>query len=248
MPRFRQEKARLADLCLSPDWQRRLEAEMCDAAAARAALNPLLGLLTRPECRYQAAHGLGLAAPLIAAESLEQARVLMRRLMWSLNEESGNLGWGAPEAMGCILAQSPVLAAEYARIFLSYGYETGGDDNFIDYAPLRRGVYWGVGRLARSNPEAAAPALPHLTAALGDEDRGVRGMAAFALARLAANAAPGADAGGLARAREALRQALRLEKASGLAPLSLDVLEEDGLASRPVQALLEAALAALPPE
>lgn len=90
--------------------------------------------------------------------------------------------------MACILADSPALAREYTRIFFSYGYETGGDDNFIDHAPLRRGVYWGMGRIAQKNPEEALAALPHLSAALGDDDRIIRAFAAWALACLARGA------------------------------------------------------------
>lgn len=189
MPRFREEKTRLRELCLSSGWKAVLDTELAAASRARAAINPLLALLPRPECRWQAAYGLGLAVALIARENMEPARVFMRRLMWSLNEESGNLGWGVPEAMGCILAESPALAAEYARILISYGYETGKDDNFLDHPPLRAGVYWGVGRLAQKNPVAALPALPHLAAALGGEDNTVKGAATWAVARLA-EAAP----------------------------------------------------------
>jgi len=40
----------------------------------------------------------------------------MRRLMWNLNDESGGIGWGNPEAMGEILACHEALANEYAPI------------------------------------------------------------------------------------------------------------------------------------
>lgn len=211
MSRFRQEKARLAVLCAQAGWMQALEGALRSVAAARAALNPLLSLLNRPELRFQAAYGLGLAVPRMAQDNMESARVVMRRLMWSLNEESGNLGWGAPLAMGCILAGSTALAREYARIFISYGYETGTDDNFIDHAPLRREIYWGVGQLAGSNPAAALPALPHLAAALADADAGVRAMAAWALARLAEHAPAGAAA---APGREAWQPALEAVEAA----------------------------------
>jgi len=36
--------------------------------------------------------------------------------MWSLNDESGGIGWGAPEAMGAIMARHTGLADEYANI------------------------------------------------------------------------------------------------------------------------------------
>lgn len=185
MSRFREQKMRLKALLAENGWKQHIDAGITDPEAARDVLNPLLALLARPELRWQAAYGLGLAVPLMAEEAMENARVVMRRFMWSLNEESGNLGWGIPEAMACILANSPALAREYARIFFSYGYETGKDDNFLDYVPLRRGVFWGMGRIAQNDPETAYAALPHLTTALGDDDRLIRGLAAWAVARLA---------------------------------------------------------------
>ena len=188
MSRFREQKIRLKALLTENGWKRTLDDAITGPEDARNVLNPLLALLARPELRWQAAYGLGLAVPLMAEDAMESARVVMRRFMWSLNEESGNLGWGIPEAMACILANSPALSREYARIFFSYGYETGKDDNFIDHAPLRRGVFWGMGRIAQNDAETAFAALPHLTHALGDADRIIRGFAAWALARLAEGA------------------------------------------------------------
>ena len=172
------------DICAGEHWKQVLEARITDAASALAALNPLLALLPRPEFRLKAAYGLGLAVPLVAKDNMESARVFMRRLMWSMNEESGNLGWGIPEAMGCILGKSTALAREYGHILVSYGHDTGREDNFVDHAPLRRGVFQGIALFAALNPEAATPALPQLVTSLNDEDAGVRGMASLALFNL----------------------------------------------------------------
>lgn len=217
MSRFREHKARLAALLGEADWKVRLEAEITDQASAKGALNPLLALLARPLVRWQAAYGLGLAVPLMAKDSMESARVVMRRFMWGLNEESGNLGWGIPEAMACILAESPPLSGEYGRIFLSYGYDTGKEDNFLDHAPLRRGVYWGMGRIAQKNPLAVLAALPSLCKALDDEDRPIRGMAAWALGELAPRTPDGSFVpGDWSRAASALEEAGRTESDQGL--------------------------------
>jgi len=56
---------------------------------------------------------------------MESARVIMRRLMWSLNDESGGIGWGAPEAMGEIMARHEQLTKEYSAILGSYIREDG---------------------------------------------------------------------------------------------------------------------------
>ena len=92
----------------------------------------------------------------------------------------------------------------------------------MDHAPLRRGVYWGIGRLAAANAAAAVPALPHLVKALEDEDAGIRGMAAFALWRLAGNTPAGARSRGEAAAQwRTAEQALeRVQKqAAAVSPL-----------------------------
>jgi hypothetical protein len=134
--------------------------------------------------------------------------------------------------MGAILAESPALAGEYGRIFLSYGLETGRDDNFLDHPPLRIGLYQGIGWLATENAAAAGPALPCLVKALGVENHPLRGMAAYALRQLA-KTAPGSaflPCAGSGRdvwgeAETALARALAAESAAQGPPDMLDVLD-----------------------
>ena len=63
---------------------------------------------------------MGAVVEKLAWEDMEGARVIMRRLMWSLNEESGGIGWGAPEAMAEIMARHLELAREYSHMLISY--------------------------------------------------------------------------------------------------------------------------------
>lgn len=229
MAKFKIQKAFFTQICLQQDWKQGLEAVFAEKKppcadtaeinqalpTAKEAVNALLALLPRPELRWQAAYGLGLAVSRLATQEREEARVIMRRLMWSLNEESGNIGWGIPEAMGCILAHSPAMAKEYARIFLSYGYETGKDDNYLDFAALRAGVYWGVGYLALHSRDEALPALGQLGRELLDDNAEVAGMAAFALASLAKGAKPETEAGQTALWQVALNNAAQARDALG---------------------------------
>jgi len=85
----------------------------------------------------------------IARTDMEAARVIMRRILWNLNEESGGIGWGMPEAMGEILAVNRQLAEEYAHMLVSYMRE----ENFLELPALQHGLLWGVGRLAMVRPE-----------------------------------------------------------------------------------------------
>ncbi|MCP4719355.1 MAG: hypothetical protein GY860_07845 [Desulfobacteraceae bacterium] len=85
----------------------------------------------------------------LATKQMEKARILMRRIMWNLNDESGGIGWGSPEAMGQILCKSPELAMEFKSILFSYLDPKG---NFIEHHALQRGVLWGIGTYLEAEP------------------------------------------------------------------------------------------------
>ncbi|MBW1668705.1 MAG: hypothetical protein JRI79_09340 [Deltaproteobacteria bacterium] len=106
---------------------------------------------------------------------MEAARTVMRRLMWNLNEESGGIGWGSPEAMAEILSRHRSLANEYARILISYAMENG---NYLEMEMLQRGLLWGIGRLAEAWHDLAAPAAPLIPPYLASKDATVRAYAA----------------------------------------------------------------------
>ncbi len=93
---------------------------------------------------------MGMVVSNLADHDIESARVVMRRLMWNLNDESGGIGWGSPEAMGEIMARHSRLAQEFASILVSY---INPDKNYIEHEILQRGVLWGIGRLAYERPE-----------------------------------------------------------------------------------------------
>jgi hypothetical protein len=139
----------------------------------------------------------------MAEARLEDGRVFVRRLMWHLNEESGAIGWGAPEAMAEILARHEGLAREYHRILLSYIREFDKDCTFIDHPPLRRGAYWGVARLAQARPDMALAAVLDLTAGLWDCDPESRGLCCLGLTLLRPEETPEMYAGFQALAGDA---------------------------------------------
>jgi hypothetical protein len=143
----------------------------------RLTVNPLFSFIQSgdPELKWSAVRCFGSVVSKLADEDLESARVIMRRLMWSLNDESGGIGWGSAEAMGEVLARHPALAAEYVSILLSYAREDG---NYLEHEPLQRGLLWGIGRVAESHPDLVRAAVPHLMVYLHSPDAGVRGLAA----------------------------------------------------------------------
>ncbi|NTV33768.1 MAG: hypothetical protein HGA50_10810, partial [Deltaproteobacteria bacterium] len=72
----------------------------------RQIINPLLSFIQsgNEKVKWGAVKATGQVVSRLAESDLEAARVIMRRLMWTLNDESGGIGWGSPEAMGEILA------------------------------------------------------------------------------------------------------------------------------------------------
>ena len=137
----------------------------------------------QPLIKWRAVTALGRVVQGLAARDLEVAREFLRRLLWSLNEESGAVPWGVAEALGEILANSPELAQEYANLQLSYIWPQG---NFIEFGPLLAGAVWGVGRLASAHPVLARErgALERLLPLLDWPDASVRGAAAWSLGNM----------------------------------------------------------------
>ncbi len=153
---------------------------------ARQVINPLFSFLCHEteEVRWRSVSAMGHVVKELADRDMEGARIVMRRLMWSLNEESGGIGWGAAEAMAEIMASHDGLAREYAAMFLSYFDPRG---NFLEYALLQRGLLWGLLRLAVVKPQLVAGAAPHLNNFLESPDATVRGLAAASAGLIAAH-------------------------------------------------------------
>jgi hypothetical protein len=139
------------------------EARMGELAshAPRRIVNPLLSFLYSPDelIKWRAVTAVGFVVARMADEEMEWARVVMRRLIWSLNDESGGIGWGAPEAMGEIMANHERVAEEFSAILVSYIREDG---NPLENGLLERGVLWGIGRLAQRRPGMVQGTVTHL--------------------------------------------------------------------------------------
>ena len=134
---------------------------------------------------WHAVSAMGRVVADLAVEDMEAARIVMRRFMWSLNDESGGIGWGAPEAMAECIAVHDGLAAEYGHMLVAYMREDG---YYLEYEPLQRGLMWGLARVAAVRPDllrqknAPLYLLPYLAAT----DPAVRGLAALTLGLLRA--------------------------------------------------------------
>lgn len=183
MARMRECKGQLKEWLSREDWES--TTAVLDAMDDKTAVGPLFSFLLLGEPMAQrAAVALGLVVARMAQQSPESARNIVRRCMWHMNEDSGNIGWGIPEAFAEILVRSPVLFREFHRVLISYIIRTGKSDNYCDYAPLRRSCYGAVSRLALAEPQLAPLVRPHLEQGLQDADASCREQAAWALAQL----------------------------------------------------------------
>jgi len=168
------------------DIQRALSEIM--ALKPEVVINPLFSLLlsTDPMVKWHTVTAFGLTVGRLAEKDMESARVIIRRLMWQLNDESGGIGWGCPEAMGESLARHRGIGQEYSKVLISY---LAKDGNLLEHVPLQRGAIWAVGRLGESSPDLARPSVPHLLPLLNSQDPNARGLSAWALGLLGAKEA-----------------------------------------------------------
>jgi len=148
---------------------------------SRQVINPLFGLLYSGDerLRWHAVTAIGVVTARLADQELEAARVIMRRLMWNLNDESGGMGWGSPQAMGEIMACHAALAEEYASILISYLDPQG---NFLEHEGLQQSVLWGFGRLAHARPVLTQDGAVFLRPFLNASNALLRGLAVWAAA------------------------------------------------------------------
>jgi hypothetical protein len=148
------------------------------AMPARRVANPLFSFLYHGEAivRWRAVTALGAVTADLADRQMESARVVFRRLMWNLNDESGGIGWGSVEVMGEILARHRKMRAEYLSILLSYLDPCG---NFLEHEGLQLGALWAAGRVAGVCPGPVRPVSPLVRAHLISENAGLRGTAAW---------------------------------------------------------------------
>lgn len=149
--------------------------------AATTSIRKVMRGLYDPDARarWTAVREIGAYAEGEASD--DKVRRLLQRLVWSLNDESGAVGWGAPAAIGEILARRPGFQPEFAGLFPQW---LANEDVVLDNAILDAGAIWALGRLGPGAPihhdDPAALLRPFL-------ERGaaaVRGAAAWSAGRL----------------------------------------------------------------
>ena len=157
-------------------------------------LNTLFSALCNPldRVRWNAVICFGTIVPRLAEERIEEARVIMRRFLWSLNDESGGIGWGAPESLAEVMCHCGQLRREYLHMLISYMCEDGEeffqDGNYLELPMLQRGLLWGIGRLGQCHRDEMIEQdiVENVAAYLSSTDSTVSGLAIWALGLLQA--------------------------------------------------------------
>ena len=165
---------------------RLLNDEDYDALAAAAGTNlwPVLRYLVGRLCsadqaeKWRAVRALGRLTrdpTLVPSRPVEE---LLRRFLWALNDESGAVPFGIPEALAEVVAGRSELHARYIPIFGSYL----DSDDLRQVGVIEQGVIWGLGRLGNAVAEYAPHAVEALRrAAANHPDRDTRRAAELAL-------------------------------------------------------------------
>ncbi len=142
------------------------------ARTRRRVLSLLLGLTYSPDetVAWRAVEGLGVAAAAVAEEDPEFVRGILRRLLWSLNDESGGIGWKSPQALGAVVAARLDLFREFVPLLVSL---------FALEETFRPGTLWAVGQIALRDAALVQEAVPWVLACLEHPDPAVRGHACW---------------------------------------------------------------------
>jgi HEAT repeat protein len=150
------------------------------AAADRGTVRALVSLLYDPDelVRWRAVSALGH----LAGAYPELARPLVTRLYWSLNDESGGIGWMSAPALGEIGRRAPRLLSRCIRPLVRY----------LDEPFLLAGALWAIGRLAPAYPAETREVVPDVSQRCASADPAVRAHAAFALGEVGDGRARGA--------------------------------------------------------
>lgn len=122
--------------------------------------------------RWLALEALGRLAKEFSEGQDEVYRNVIRRALWAMNDESGNVPWSAPEMMAVVIKASPKQFASFIPLLIT---------NALDNPMCHRGMLWSIGYLGEEHLAAIQPFLSEILPLLGSQDGDIRGYAVWAL-------------------------------------------------------------------
>ena len=156
------------------------------AKGDRRVLTKLMGMALSKEdlLAWRAIEAMGVCAQTLSRLHPERMRNLAQRILWSAREESGGMGWSAPELLAEIVSASPQRFADIPPIIVSLHKE---DEEKV----FLKGVLWAIARMAEAGIRDVPGAEKVVLDALDDPDAQVRGLAARAAATAGIDSACG---------------------------------------------------------
>lgn len=126
---------------------------------------------------WRAIEAIGIVAAELFKHRMDVVvRDTIRRLLWSMGEESGGIGWSAAEMLGEIIRSNPDEFSDIIPIVWS----------FRDEEMFRAGTVWAMGRIAEVRPDRVDFILNDLGPMLADSNPFVRGYAVWVVGILKA--------------------------------------------------------------
>ncbi|NOX20693.1 MAG: hypothetical protein GXO99_05455 [Nitrospirae bacterium] len=122
---------------------------------------------------WRAIEAMGEVVKEIARRSREDAREIMKRLLWSITEESGGLGWSSIEMISEVIVKSPEVFSDVALLIPEY----------FDEPVFRESVLYAIWRIGKERPELLErdAVKEVLSEALKSEDPEIQGLALLIL-------------------------------------------------------------------
>jgi len=149
--------------------QQALEQNDLDAVVSlvqqhRRALSQLVRIAYDKEtlAGWRAIKAIGRVAKALVNTDDEFLRVTIRKLLWSLSDESGGIGWAAPEILGEIVSADPEKFSDIIPLIAEV-YE-------IEEKVFRPGVIYALMRIAETAPELVMNYQKIIISSLTDED------------------------------------------------------------------------------
>jgi hypothetical protein len=124
----------------------------------------------------RAIRAVGLIAREVVQDDPEFLRETCRKLLWSLSDESGGIGWSAPEMLGEIVSADPGGFADLIPVIAGL-YETRE-------LVFRPGVVYALLKIAESDPALVTPYQKIVIMSLVDEDPLVKALGLQLIASL----------------------------------------------------------------
>jgi len=172
-------KTKVEDAVSNKDWDGLVQ-------LARRESAKILRYLTRRLCsddaamKWKAIRALGVVTGDHEAIGESQIRELLRRFVWLLSDESGNVPFGIPEAFGEVLVARPEFQEEFLPLLCALAYHPERSQTGL----IEQGVFWALGRVGLPAAACSSEAVEAVArAAAQHPDPQTRNIAVWALSR-----------------------------------------------------------------